>query len=76
VGIVTGVFSERDKIKKLFILFFTAAIAFFALTAGPEAYYKMRFPVDPLIFILAFYGLWRVAIKFEDKFPCLRKIYT
>ena len=60
-GVVKGLFLEKDRIRKFFILFFAVSIAYFALTAGPEAYYKMRFPVNPLIFILAFYGLFSLS---------------
>jgi hypothetical protein len=67
-GIVKGLFEEEDKRRQLFILFFAATIAYFAVTAGPEAYYKMRFPVNPFIFMLAFYGFSNLLfpkIKYE-----------
>ncbi len=62
-GIVRGIFLEKDRTRKYFILFLTATILYFAITAGPEAYYKMRFPVNPLIFMLAFYGFYSCWLR-------------
>lgn len=64
-GLLTGLFRESDQIKRYFIIFCGLAILYFAAVAGPEAYYKMRLPVNPFIFILAFYGL----DCFLSKFP-------
>ena len=64
VGVIKGFLFEPDKAKKTFITLFILLIGYFAITAGPEAYYKMRFPVNPFIFILAFYGLERFLSRF------------
>lgn len=66
VGIIRGIFWEEDKTRKFFNLFFAVSILYFALTAGPEAYYKMRFPVNPFIFVLAFYGLFSCWLRMRS----------
>lgn len=65
-GLLTGLFRESDRIKKYFLIFCGLAILYFAAVAGPEAYYKMRMPVNPFIFILAFYGLGRFLNKLSS----------
>lgn len=65
-GIFVGIFRESDEMKRYFIIFCCMAIFYFAVVAGPEAYYKMRFPVNPFIFILAFYGLSYPLKRFSN----------
>ena len=57
VGVLIGLFKELAPTKKFFIILSGIFILYLAVVSGPEAYYKMRFPANPFIFILAIYGL-------------------
>jgi len=61
LGIFKSLFRQRDQMIKYFGWLAVVTILYFAAVAGPEAYYKMRMPVNPFIFILAFYGLERFS---------------
>lgn len=57
IGVFRGLKRRNDFNIRLMISFMFLIIVYFAVVSGPEAYYKMRFPANPFMFILAFYGL-------------------